>query len=78
FDVAGWANGNTSQPDTTQPGLLNGQVAEFAALANPKLIDALDPLLYGLMGSTPQERGWGDYQEEVSTPKMTLDGYASG
>ena len=78
FDVAGWANSNTSQPDTVQPGLLNGQVAEFAALANPKLRDALDPLLYGLMGSTPQERGWGDYQEEVSTPMMTPDGFASG
>ncbi|AMP39720.1 T6SS effector BTH_I2691 family protein [Ralstonia solanacearum] len=78
FDVAAWANGNTSQKDTMQPGVLNGQVAEFAALANSKLQDALDPLLYGLMGSTAKERGWGDYEEEVSYPQLSPDGFATG
>ena len=68
FDVAGWANGNTKQKNTVQPGLLNGQVVEFAALGNDVVANACEPLLYGLMGSNAIERGWGDYEtsEEVT------------
>ena len=62
FDVAGWANGNTKQKNTVQPGLLNGQVVEFAALGNDVVANACEPLLYGLMGSSAIERGWGDYE----------------
>ena len=68
FDVAAWANGNTKQKNTVQPGLLNGQVVEFAALGNDVVANACEPLLYGLMGSNAIERGWGDYEtsEEVT------------
>lgn len=65
FDVAGWANGNTSQKDTSQPGQVNSQVVEFAALSNAKIRDAMDGQFFGLMGTNPQERGWGDYDETV-------------
>lgn len=80
FDVAGWVNGNMSQPDTAQPGQLDGQVMEFAALSNTKLRDAIEPQMYGLMGSNAQERGWGSYEEqvEVRTPAMTPMGDATG
>jgi hypothetical protein len=65
FDVAGWAGGSTSQKDTLQPGQLNGQVVEFSALSSEEVRDACEPLMYGLMGSNAQERGWGNYVEEV-------------
>lgn len=78
FDVAGWFNGNTSQKDTCQPGQLNGQVVEFAALSDEKLRDAIEPQMYGLMGSNAQERGWGDYEEQTRTPGYTAMGDATG
>ena len=80
FDVAGWAGGNTSQKDTLQPGQLNGQVVEFSALSTPSVRDAIEPQMYGLMGSNAQERGWGDYDEqvEVQSPGYDVMGNATG
>lgn len=78
FDVAGWVNGKTSQTDTCQPGQLNEQVVEFSALSTPTVRDAIEPQMYGLMGSNPQERGWGDYEEEVKTPQYTAMGDVTG
>ncbi|WPH19288.1 T6SS effector BTH_I2691 family protein [Variovorax paradoxus] len=80
FDVAGWAGGSTSQKDTLQPGQLNGQVVEFSALSSEAVRDACEPLMYGLMGSNAQERGWGDYEEqvEVRTPAVTAMGDFTG
>jgi len=80
FDVAGWAGGSTSQKDTLQPGQLNGQVVEFSALSSEAVRDACEPLMYGLMGSNAQERGWGDYEEEVEvrTPAVTAMGDVTG
>ncbi|MEJ1129899.1 T6SS effector BTH_I2691 family protein [Variovorax sp. CCNWLW225] len=80
FDVAGWAGGSTSQKDTLQPGQLNGQVVEFSALSSEAVRDACEPLMYGLMGSNAQERGWGNYVEEIeryvpsSNPNAALMG----
>ncbi|PZQ71723.1 MAG: hypothetical protein DI563_17150 [Variovorax paradoxus] len=62
FDVAAWAKGSTRQKDTLQPGQLNGQVVEFAALSDAKLRDAMEGQFFGLMGSNAQEREWGDYE----------------
>ncbi|KQX34445.1 T6SS effector BTH_I2691 family protein [Variovorax sp. Root434] len=80
FDVAGWAGGSTSQKDTLQPGQLNGQVVEFSALSTEAVRDACEPQMYGLMGSNAQERGWGDYEEqvEVRTPGVTAMGDFTG
>jgi hypothetical protein len=78
FDVAGWANGSKNQSDITQPGQLNGQVVEFAALTNAKLRDAIEPQMFGLMGANALERNWGDYEEEVSTRQTDALGNASG
>jgi len=80
FDVAGWVNGNTSQTDTCQPGQLNEQVVEFSALSTQAVRDACEPLMYGLMGSNAQERGWGNYEEqvEVRTPSTTAMGDVTG
>ena len=80
FDVAGWASGSTSQKDTLQAGQLNGQVVEFSALSAEAVRDACEPQMYGLMGSNAQERGWGDYDEqvEVRMPGMTVTGEFTG
>lgn len=66
FDAAAWANGNTSAANTCQPGQVNSQVAEFAAVGAQSVCDAFDSQLYGLMGSSAVERGWGDWQEDVT------------
>lgn len=63
FDVAGWFNGNTSQPDTAQPSQLDGQVVEFAALLDKKVESVGSEQYHGLMGRTPQEREWGHYED---------------
>lgn len=65
FDVAAWAKGSTSQKDTLQPGQLNGQVVEFAALSDTKLRDAMEGQFFGLMGTSVHERAWGDWEEEI-------------
>lgn len=80
FDVAGWAGGSTSQKDTLQPGQLNGQVVEFSALSTPSVRDAIEPQMYGLMGSNAQERGWGNFEEqvEVQSPGYDVMGNATG
>ncbi|CAA2099295.1 T6SS effector BTH_I2691 family protein [Variovorax paradoxus] len=74
FDVAGWANGNLAQADTTQPGQLNGQVVEFSAMTSEAVRNAIEPQLYGLMGSNAIERGWGDYEEEQQFPQFAITG----
>ncbi|MBS0427824.1 MAG: hypothetical protein JSR41_11135, partial [Proteobacteria bacterium] len=81
FDVAGWANGSTGQKDTCQPGQLNGQVVEFAALGDAKLRDAMEPQLYGLMGANAIERVWGDWEDQVYEEKpgyTAMGDYAGG
>lgn len=74
FDVAAWANGNLAQADTTQPGQLNGQVVEFSAMTSEAVRNAIEPQLYGLMGSNAIERGWGDYEEEQQFPQFAITG----
>ncbi|PIF75570.1 hypothetical protein CLU95_2720 [Variovorax sp. 54] len=80
FDVASWTKGNLNQADACQPGQLNGQVVEFSALTTQTVRDACGPLMFGLMGSNAQERGWGDYEEEVEfrTPAVTAMGDLTG
>jgi hypothetical protein len=65
FDVAGWANGSTSQDHACTPDRLTTQVPEFAALGNQVVRDAFEGQFFGLMGSDPIERGWGDWEEAV-------------
>ncbi len=64
FNVAGWVNGSNNQKDTCKPAQLNSQVMEFAALAREDLQAVGNEQHFGLMGSTPQERGWGSYREQ--------------
>lgn len=63
FDVAGWANGNTSQSDTCQPGQLNSQVMEFSAIYSAAVQSVGSEQHYGLMGTHGAERDWGSYTE---------------
>lgn len=65
FDVAGWAKGSKTGADTAVPDQDTSRwpVAEFRALHDEKLRNALEPLQYGLMGASAMERGWGDYEE---------------
>lgn len=80
FDVAGWFNGNMSQPDTAKPSQLDGQVVEFAALSNATLRDAIEPQMYGLMGANAQEREWGPYEHTTPARQFaqTAGGAATG
>ncbi|MCR6479851.1 hypothetical protein NU688_27095 [Variovorax sp. ZS18.2.2] len=66
FDVASWANGSKAAPDTAvpRPDPNGWSVAEFKALKDEAVRDALEPQLYGLMGSNAMERGWGDYENK--------------
>ena len=65
FDVAAWANGKTSGNHTCTPNKLATQIPEFAALGNQVVRDAFEGQFFGLMGSDPIERGWGDWEEAV-------------
>ncbi len=64
FDVAGWLGGRTSQTDAVQPDQLDKQVLEFAALSDEKVQTVGNEQCFGLMGMTPQEQGWGNYETE--------------
>lgn len=72
FDVAGWLSGQRSAEHSAAPDKLDATVVEFAALKDKALRDACDPLLFGLMGSNPQERAWGDYTV-VAPPTAYFD-----
>ncbi|WP_341889775.1 T6SS effector BTH_I2691 family protein [Variovorax sp. YR752] len=78
FDVASWANGVKTGPDTAVPDAdaSGWSVAEFKALKDEAVRNALEPQLYGLMGGNAMERGWGDYEETriVETPSSTAMG----
>jgi hypothetical protein len=63
IDVAGWVEGATGQDHTMLPGDLDSQVADFAALSNIKLKEAMELQYYGLMGTDPYERQWGNWEE---------------
>lgn len=66
FNVAGWDSGSKTGPDTAVPSKDTTQwpVAEFKALADEKVRNALEPQLHGLMGTSVMERGWGDYEDK--------------
>jgi hypothetical protein len=66
FNVSGWAGDSKTGPDTAVPSKDASQwpVAEFRALTDEKLRNALEPQLHGLMGSSVMERCWGDYEDK--------------
>ncbi|MCF1442814.1 T6SS effector BTH_I2691 family protein [Ralstonia nicotianae] len=64
FDVAGWQAGSTSQADSLEPAQLDKQVLEFAALSDEQVQMVGNEQCFGLMGMTPQERAWGNYETE--------------
>ncbi|CAJ0892817.1 T6SS effector BTH_I2691 family protein [Ralstonia flatus] len=70
FDVAGWLGGNTSQADSMQPAQLDKQVLEYAALGDEKVQVVGNEQFFGLMGMTPQERGWGNYEKTVTEQQV--------
>jgi hypothetical protein len=82
FDVAGWLKGVKAGPDTVAPGadMSSWNVAEFKALKDETLRNALEPQLYGLMGSNATERGWGDYERKrfVETDHYLITGEPAG
>lgn len=64
FDVKAWEQGKTAQSDTMLPDTLDTMVMEFKAVANKALQTVGTEQVFGIMGRSPQERGWGDYSEE--------------
>lgn len=70
FDVAGWLGGNTGQADSMQPAQLDKQVLEYAALGDEKVQVVGNEQFFGLMGMTPQERGWGNYEVEETDQQV--------
>jgi hypothetical protein len=66
FNAAGWVGGNTNQDDTCTARQVESQVVEFAALKNPAVLDAMKDQFLGLMGTSVQEREWGDYTTEAN------------
>ncbi|RQO53778.1 hypothetical protein DBV14_13425 [Variovorax sp. KBW07] len=82
FNVSGWANGSKTGPDTAVPNKDASQwtVAEFKALQDEKVRNALEPQLHGLMGSSVMERGWGDYEDKrvVETDSYLVTGEYAG
>ncbi|QSI33459.1 hypothetical protein GNX71_29390 [Variovorax sp. RKNM96] len=82
FDVASWANGSKTAPDTAapDPDLGGWSVAEFKALKDDAVRSALEPQLFGLMGSNAMERGWGDYENKhfVETDQYLITGEHAG
>ncbi len=75
FDVSGWANGSKTGPGTAVPDKDTSQwtVAEFKALGNEAVRDALEPQLHGLMGSNAIERAWGPFHKQVESFVFTDD-----
>ena len=63
FKVSAWVKGSTAQDDTLQPEAADAMVMEFKALSDDALQTAGTEQFFGLMGRSPQERGWGDYSE---------------
>lgn len=82
FDLASWANGSKTGPDTAVPSRDVDQwaVADFKALQDEAVRNALEPQLYGLMGSNALERVWGDYEDKrfVETDNYMLTGEYAG
>ncbi|CAJ0721400.1 hypothetical protein LMG6871_04825 [Ralstonia edaphis] len=74
FDVAGWLGGNTSQADSMQPAQLDKQVLEYAALGDEKVQVVGNEQFFGLMGTTPLERAWGNWAE-AQTRVLSADDY---
>lgn len=67
FKVSAWVKGATAQDDTLQPDQLDAKVLEFKALSGTALQDLASEQVFGLMGCSPGERQWGDWEEEVVT-----------
>ncbi|MDH6168255.1 hypothetical protein M2282_003406 [Variovorax boronicumulans] len=66
IDVAGWVDGTTAQDHAMLPGDLDSQVADFAALSNIELKEAMELQYYGLMGTNREERQWGNWEEHTT------------
>ena len=66
IDVAGWVEGTIMQDHAMLPDDLGSQIADFAALSNTKLKEAMELQYYGLMGTNPQERQWGNWEEHTT------------
>lgn len=65
FDVRAWAGGQHEAEHSMLPDQLSTRVLEFAALQDSEARDASEGSLFGLMGVTPTERGWGSYDTTV-------------
>lgn len=82
IDLAAWVKGSKTAPDTAVPShdTSTWKVAEFKALKDEALRNALEPQLYGLMGSNAIERGWGDYENRrfVQTDHYLVTGEHAG
>ena len=76
FAVAAWVKNPTDQADTLQPDQLDAKVLEFKALSGIALQDLASEQVFGLMGCSPGERGWGDWEEETITQEpIPFDDY---
>jgi hypothetical protein len=65
FDAKAWANGQRTAQHSLLPNQLQASVLEFAALQDAEYTEASESCLFGLMGMTPKERGWGRYDTTV-------------
>lgn len=77
FSPQKWLAGDHTQAHSTTVSALEINIFEYAALTNEKLQRCSDALMYGLMGSNAQERGWGDYEEIIKKPASTPGEYAA-
>lgn len=73
FSPQKWLAGDHTQAHSTTVSALEINIFEYAALTNEKLQRCSDALMYGLMGSNAQERGWGDYEEAVEYEKPSMN-----
>lgn len=78
IDVSAWVKGTTDQDDTAMPEQIDLRVLEFKALSSPPLKDVASEQVFGLMGCTISERGWGDWEEEQTSPPLFVDDYGRG
>lgn len=74
LDIAAWANGATSQKHACTPDKLSKQVLEYAALSDTQVQTVGNEQYFGLMGTTPTERAWGDWAE-AQTRVLSSDDY---